>query len=115
MASSENRSSRPATSSRWSCWANVYVVAAPTTIETALSAREAVAKLDGFQVAFGDALLAVEGDQWRRQRHAMEGGRHFARLELQVVPEMTTQPADPVVARVTPRPAAPAVDGASDD
>ncbi|WP_435320381.1 cytochrome P450 [Haloarchaeobius sp. TZWSO28] len=51
---------------------DVYVLAHPDHIETSLTNREAFAKLDDFQVAFGDALLAVEGDQWRRQRHAME-------------------------------------------
>ncbi|MFA9415360.1 cytochrome P450 [Natrinema sp. HArc-T2] len=51
---------------------DVYVVAAPSTIETALSNGETFAKLDDFRVAFDEALLSVEGDQWRRQRHAME-------------------------------------------
>ena len=51
---------------------DVYVLAGPDAVETALLDRESFAKLDDFQVAFGDALLSAEGDQWRRQRHAME-------------------------------------------
>lgn len=52
---------------------DVYVVGSPAGVETALSNRSEFVKLDDFQVAFGDALLSVEGEQWRRQRHAMEG------------------------------------------
>src|SRR6056297_1353518 len=51
--------------------ADVYVLASPGAVETALLDREAFAKLGDFQVAFGDALLSAEGDQWHRQRHAM--------------------------------------------
>ncbi|MFC7078416.1 cytochrome P450 [Haloarcula halophila] len=51
----------------------IYVLADPTDIETALLDRESFAKLEDFRIAFGDALLSVEGEQWRRQRHAMEG------------------------------------------
>jgi cytochrome P450 len=50
---------------------DVYVVADPDLVATALQNRERFAKLNDFEVAFGDALLAVEGEQWRRQRHAM--------------------------------------------
>lgn len=50
----------------------VYVIAHPDCIETALLNRDAFAKLEDFEVAFGEALLAVEGEQWQRQRHAME-------------------------------------------
>ena len=52
---------------------DVYVVAHPDQFETALRNRDVFAKLDDFKVAFGDALLSVEGEQWKRQRHAMEG------------------------------------------
>ncbi|QZX98993.1 cytochrome P450 [Halobaculum rubrum] len=52
--------------------ADVYVLAHPDHVETALLDRESFGKLDDFSIAFGDALLAVEGDRWRRQRHAME-------------------------------------------
>ncbi|MBX0324418.1 cytochrome P450 [Halomicroarcula sp. F13] len=51
---------------------DVYVLAHPDYVGTALSNPERFAKPDDFEVAFGDALLAVEGDQWRRQRHSME-------------------------------------------
>lgn len=51
---------------------DVYVVARPDCVETALLDRESFAKLEDFHIAFDEALLAVEGDQWRRQRHAME-------------------------------------------
>lgn len=51
---------------------DVYVIANPDHVETALLNRDAFAKLEDFEVAFGDALLSVEGEQWRRQRHAME-------------------------------------------
>ncbi|MFC6728480.1 cytochrome P450 [Natronoarchaeum mannanilyticum] len=52
---------------------DVYVVGDPDHVETVLLNREAFAKLEDFEVAFGDTLLSVEGEQWRRQRHAMEG------------------------------------------
>ncbi|MFC7018755.1 MULTISPECIES: cytochrome P450 [Haloarcula] len=51
---------------------DVTVVAHPDHVGAVLRDRERFAKLDDFTVAFGEALLAVEGDQWRRQRHAME-------------------------------------------
>jgi cytochrome P450 len=51
---------------------DVYVVADPDLLGTALLDRETFAKPDDFEAAFGEALLAVEGDQWRRQRHATE-------------------------------------------
>jgi cytochrome P450 len=51
---------------------DVYVLGHPDLVETALLDREAFAKLDDFTIAFGDALLAVHGEQWTRQRHAME-------------------------------------------
>lgn len=51
---------------------DVYVLAHPDYVETALLNRESFAKLDDFEVAFGEALLSVEGEQWQRQRHAME-------------------------------------------
>ena len=51
---------------------DVSVVADPDHVGTALANPDAFAKLDDFRIAFGDALLAVEGDQWQRQRHAME-------------------------------------------
>ncbi|MFC6785806.1 cytochrome P450 [Halobaculum halobium] len=51
---------------------DVVILAHPDHVESALLNREAFGKLDDFSVAFGDALLAVEGDRWRRQRHAME-------------------------------------------
>ncbi|MFC6864205.1 cytochrome P450 [Halomicroarcula sp. GCM10025817] len=50
----------------------VTVVAHPDHVGAVLRDRERFAKLDDFTVAFGEALLAAEGDQWRRQRHAME-------------------------------------------
>lgn len=52
---------------------DVYVLANPDDVETALLNRDVFAKLEDFEVAFGDALLSVEGEQWQRQRHAMEG------------------------------------------
>lgn len=52
---------------------DVYVIADPNHVETAFRNREAFSKLDDFEVAFGEALLSVEDEQWRRQRHAMEG------------------------------------------
>lgn len=51
---------------------DVYVLAHPDFVETALSDRDVFTKLGDFEVAFGEALLSVHGDQWRRQRHAME-------------------------------------------
>lgn len=51
---------------------DVSVLASPEAVETALRDRDTFAKLDDFNVAFGEALLSVEGEQWRRQRHAME-------------------------------------------
>ncbi|MDS0279613.1 cytochrome P450 [Halomicroarcula sp. S1AR25-4] len=51
---------------------DVYVLAHPDYVGTALSNPDTFAKPDDFEVAFGDALLAVEGDQWQRQRHSME-------------------------------------------
>jgi cytochrome P450 len=54
------------------CGRQIYVLANPSDIETALLDRESFAKLDDFRIAFGDALLSVEGTQWQRQRHAME-------------------------------------------
>lgn len=52
---------------------DIYILAHPDQFETALLNRDTFVKLDDFQVAFGDALLSVEGEQWQRQRHAMEG------------------------------------------
>ena len=52
---------------------DVYVLARPEYVERTLLDGDAFAKPDGFEVAFGESLLAVEGDQWRRQRRAMEG------------------------------------------
>ncbi|MFB6130700.1 MAG: cytochrome P450 [Salinigranum sp.] len=51
---------------------DVYVVADPDLVGAALLDRESFAKLGDFEVAFGEALLAVEGEQWRRQRRDME-------------------------------------------
>ncbi len=51
---------------------DVYVLAHPDHVEQALLDRDAFAKLDDFEVAFGEALLSVEGEQWQRQRRAME-------------------------------------------
>lgn len=53
---------------------DVYVLGHPDYVKTALLDRDTFAKLDDFEVAFGEALLSVEGEQWQRQRHAME---HF--------------------------------------
>jgi cytochrome P450 len=52
---------------------DVYVLAHPDHLETALVNRDAFTKLDDFDVAFGESLLSVTGDQWARQRRAMEG------------------------------------------
>lgn len=51
---------------------DVYFLAHPDLAETVLLDRETFSKLDDFEVAFGEALLSVEGEQWERQRHAME-------------------------------------------
>lgn len=51
---------------------DVYVLGHPDLVESALLDRDSFAKLDDFKIAFGDALLSVHGEQWRRQRHAME-------------------------------------------
>ncbi|WP_247730714.1 cytochrome P450 [Halovivax limisalsi] len=51
---------------------DVYGLAHPDHVETALLDRETFAKLEGFEVAFGESVLATEGEQWHRQRHAME-------------------------------------------
>lgn len=51
---------------------DVYVVGSPDAARTALVNREQFTKPDDFEIAFGDALLAVDGDQWHRQRRAME-------------------------------------------
>ncbi len=51
---------------------DVYVLAHPDYVGSALLDRDTFAKLDDFEVAFGDALLSAEGEQWQRQRHAME-------------------------------------------
>ncbi|MEZ3118149.1 cytochrome P450 [Halobaculum sp. MBLA0147] len=51
---------------------DVYILAHPEYVETALLDRDTFVKLDDFKIAFGDALLSVHGDQWQRQRHAME-------------------------------------------
>lgn len=51
---------------------DVYFLAHPDHVETALLDRETFTKPDDFTVAFGEALLSVDGEQWRRQRHAME-------------------------------------------
>lgn len=42
---------------------DVYVLAHPECVERTLSDRETFAKPDEFEVAFGDSLLAVEGEQ----------------------------------------------------
>ncbi len=52
---------------------DVYVLAHPEHVERTLTDRETFAKPDEFEVAFGDSLLAAEGEQWRRQRRAVEG------------------------------------------
>lgn len=52
---------------------DVFILAHPDYVETALFDRDAFDKLDDFRVAFGEALLSVEGEQWKRQRQAMEG------------------------------------------
>ncbi len=49
------------------------VFANPGYIETVLSDRDTFAKLDDFEVAFGQALLSAEGEQWHRQRRVMDG------------------------------------------
>lgn len=59
---------------------DVYVLGHPDLVETALLDREAFAKLDDFAIAFGDALLAADGEQWTRQRHAMESFFSPARI-----------------------------------
>jgi cytochrome P450 len=51
---------------------DVYVLGHPDLIEAALLDRESFTKLADFEVAFGEALLSVDGEQWRRQRQAME-------------------------------------------
>jgi cytochrome P450 len=51
---------------------DAYVFAHPDYVEPVLADRGSFGKLDDFRVAFGEALIAVEGEQWRRQRRAME-------------------------------------------
>ena len=50
-----------------------YVLAHPDHVEQALvDDREAFAKTDDFAAAFGEGLVAVEGDVWRRQREFLQ-------------------------------------------
>ena len=50
---------------------DVHVVAHPTHVRTILRRPDAFRKPDDFRVAFGEAVLSVHGEQWRRQREAM--------------------------------------------
>ena len=51
----------------------LYVLAHPDHFERALvGERDAVAKGDEFSAAFGTAVTAVEGDEWRRQRATLD-------------------------------------------
>ncbi|EMA04485.1 cytochrome P450 [Haloferax mediterranei] len=52
---------------------DLYVVAHPDHFERALvTERDAVTKGHEFEAAFGDAVVASEGDNWRRQRAELD-------------------------------------------
>lgn len=58
-----------------------YHLAHPEALEQALvTQREAFGKSEDFRIAFGENLLSTEGDQWRRQRDALEEFFYPARI-----------------------------------
>ena len=70
-----------------------YIVAHPDLFERALvTDREAFAKTDDFRLAFGDSVLAVEGDAWREQRDLLDPFFFYRRV-AEYVPAMREQAA----------------------
>ena len=58
-----------------------YNLASPESIERALvTDRDAFAKSPGFRVAFGENVLSTEGQQWERQREALDEFFYPARI-----------------------------------
>jgi Cytochrome P450 len=52
---------------------DVYNLTHPSHLRRVLvDDRDAFGKTDDFRVAFGDGLVATEGDRWRRQRRALQ-------------------------------------------
>ncbi|WP_411968575.1 cytochrome P450 [Haloferax sp. YSSS75] len=61
---------------------DLYVLAHPTYVERALvSERDAIAKGGEFAAAFGTAVTAVEGDEWRRQRATLDPFFRWGRVD----------------------------------
>lgn len=59
----------------------LYNIAGPEGIERALvTDRESFRKSEGFQVAFGENVLSTEGEQWQRQRDALDEFFYPARI-----------------------------------
>ena len=62
-----------------------YNVAHPDGMERALvTDRDAFAKSPGFRVAFGQNVLSTEGEQWERQREALDEFFYPARIRAYV-------------------------------
>ena len=52
---------------------DVYTLAHPEHVKRVLlTQREAFAKSDDFSIAFGEGLLTVEGEEWRKQRDLLQ-------------------------------------------
>jgi cytochrome P450 len=60
---------------------DLYVAAHPDQAETVLLDRNRFGKPDDFMIAFGESVLSVEGEQWQRQRQAMDSFFSPTRLQ----------------------------------
>ncbi|KAB1194223.1 cytochrome P450 [Haloferax sp. MBLA0076] len=70
---------------------DLYVLAHPDHFERALvTERDAFSKGDEFLAAFGDAVTAVEGDEWKRQRSTLDPFFRWGKVET-YTPEMSRQ------------------------
>ncbi|MFC6825468.1 cytochrome P450 [Halopelagius fulvigenes] len=68
-----------------------YLLAHPEHIERALvTDRDAFAKTDDFRLAFGESVLAVEGEAWREQRALLDPFFFFRRIRS-YAPRMRAQ------------------------
>ncbi|RDI70418.1 cytochrome P450 [Halopelagius longus] len=68
-----------------------YVLAHPEYLERALVTEpDAFAKTDDFRLAFGESVLAVEGEAWREQRELLDPFFFFRRIRS-YAPQMRAQ------------------------
>ncbi|QIB74527.1 cytochrome P450 [Halogeometricum borinquense] len=68
-----------------------YIVAHPDLFERALvTDRDAFVKTEDFRLAFGDSVLAVDGDEWREQRDLLDPFFFFRQI-TDYIPKMRKQ------------------------